>query len=122
MTDPEFGLWVAHVANVLEDFHGAMDYDATADYAANLLRTYPDLLAMANQYQNGDAGREWLVDAVATAVQINTDCFACPTRTGSRRWPDSPRGSDERLRAAGSVVRHRRTNGKHRRSVPKGET
>ena len=55
MTDPEFGLWVAHVANVLEDFHGAMDYDATADYAANLLRTYPDLLAMASQYQNGDA-------------------------------------------------------------------
>ena len=40
MTDPEFGLWVAHVANVLEDFHGAMDYDATADHAANLLRTY----------------------------------------------------------------------------------
>jgi hypothetical protein len=82
MTDPEFGLWVAHVANVLEDFHGAMDYDATADYAANLLRTYPDLLAMASQYQNGDAGREWLVDAVATAVQINTDCFACPTCHG----------------------------------------
>ena len=34
------------------------------------------------------------------------------TRTGSRRWPDSPRGSDERLRAAGPVVRHRRTNEK----------
>ena len=29
-----------------------------------------------------DAGREWLVDAVATAVQINTDCFACPTCHG----------------------------------------
>jgi hypothetical protein len=36
MTDPEFGLWVAHVSNVLEDFHGAVDYDATADYAACL--------------------------------------------------------------------------------------
>ena len=35
MTDPEFGLWVGHVANVLEDFHGAMDYDAAADYAAS---------------------------------------------------------------------------------------
>lgn len=58
---------------MLEDFHGATDYDASAEYAYALLVRYPALRQMASQYQNGDAGREWLVDAVNTAVQSNTE-------------------------------------------------
>jgi hypothetical protein len=64
--------WVAHVADVLED-HGATGYEATADYADALLRAYPALREMASQYHNGDAGRDWLVDAVNTAVQSNAE-------------------------------------------------
>jgi len=82
--DPIDATWIAHVAEVLEDFHGATDCDATADYAYNLLAASPELREMASQYDNGDAGREWLVDAVNTAVQINTDDFCCPTATA--RW------------------------------------
>ena len=53
------------MANVLEDFHGAMDYDATADYAANLLRTYPGVLYCRHRHQVGEANtsvagfRQW---------------------------------------------------------------
>jgi hypothetical protein len=79
MTSPIDSAWVAHVAEVLEDFHGATGYEATADYADVLLRANPALREMASQYHNGDAGREWLADAVNTAVQTNTDCFYCPT-------------------------------------------
>jgi len=101
--DPEFGLWVAHVADVLEAEHGATDYDVAADYAVNLLRMYPDLLAMASQFQNGDAGREWLVDAVATAVQLSADDFRCPTCG----LPLERRGSfDGRLPSSGVVDGH----------------
>ena len=80
--DPIDGAWIAHVAEVLEDFHGAADYDAAADYAHNLLAAYPALREMASQFANGDAGREWLADAVATAVQSNAveqGGSPCPT-------------------------------------------
>jgi hypothetical protein len=73
VTSPIDATWIAHVADVLEDFHGATDYDATAEYACALLMASPALREMASQYQNGDAGREWLVDAVNTALQINTE-------------------------------------------------
>jgi hypothetical protein len=58
---------------------------------------------MASQYQNGDAGREWLIDAVATAVQLNTDYFACPTCGG----PLESRGEfDGRLPSSGVTDGH----------------
>jgi hypothetical protein len=73
VTSPIDATWIAHVADVLEDFYGATDYDATAEYACALLMASSALREMASKYQNGDAGREWLVDAVNTAVQINTE-------------------------------------------------
>lgn len=98
MTSPIDGTWIAHVSDVLEDYFGALDYDATADYSAALLTANPALREMASQYDNGDAGREWLVDAVKTAVQIFTDCFCCPTCNG----PLEDRGPfDGRLPSSG---------------------
>jgi hypothetical protein len=72
MTSPIDAAWIAHVADVLADFHGATDYETTAEYANALLVAYPALREMASQYHNGDAGRDWLAGAVATAVDANT--------------------------------------------------
>ena len=70
MTGPIDAAWTADVADVLADFHDATDYETTAEYANALLVAYPALREMASQYHNGDAGRDWLADAVG--VDANT--------------------------------------------------
>jgi hypothetical protein len=63
---------IAHVADVLTAEHGCEDYDATADYAANLIRAYDSLAIVAHKYVAGTANHHWLSAIVAYAVTVNT--------------------------------------------------
>ena len=68
---PVTGVMIAHVADVLEAEHGCEDYDATADYAANLIRSNDSLAIIAAKYAAGTANLAWLQAMVAYAVMSN---------------------------------------------------
>jgi hypothetical protein len=64
---------IAHVSDVLQSEHACEDYDATADYAANLIRAYESLAIIASKYAAGTANHDWLSAMVAYAVASNTE-------------------------------------------------
>lgn len=65
-------LLIGHVSDVLQSEHGCNDYDATAEYAAQLLAEYPSLLLIAHKYAAGTTTDRWLQAIVAYAVTDNT--------------------------------------------------
>ena len=69
---PITGEMIAHVSDVLESDHGCTDYDATADYAANLIRAYDSLAIIASKYAARTANLAWLQAMVAYAVADNS--------------------------------------------------
>jgi len=71
MTHPHLAIWIAHVADVLTSDHNATDYDATADYAANLLTAYPYLVTSADAYAHGAMELADFRQAVTFAVSDN---------------------------------------------------
>lgn len=64
-------LMIGHVADVLKSEHGCHDYDATAEYAAQLLEANYFLRVSAENYAAKTETRESFAFYVGQAVKFN---------------------------------------------------